>query len=87
MAIGVPSVWPSKTPERISQLVGLVARGDDLALPGAAAVEFGLDVGLGSGECGRAAVDDDADAAAVGFAEGGDAEDVAEAARHGRRGL
>ena len=43
----MPSVWPSKTPERISQLVGFVARGDDLALPGAAAVEVDLDVRFG----------------------------------------
>ena len=51
-AIGVPSVSPSYTPERISTPVGLVALGDQSALAGASAVEVGLDVGLDSGSRG-----------------------------------
>ena len=67
--------------------VGLVARGDDVALAGAAAVEIALDVGLGEREARRDAVDDHADAAAVGFAPGGDAEGVAELRGHGARSV
>lgn len=45
-----------------------VARGRDGGLAGAAAGHLRLDVGLGEGHAGRAAVDDAADGAAVGFA-------------------
>src|ERR1035441_9659187 len=124
MEMGVPSVWPSKVPERIWQvslslrgwaierfhlLVGLgtlvlvadpdgdgraerlavegagedlagiafLARRDDLALAGTAAVQIDLDVGFGQRDARRAAVDDHADAASVGLAPGGDLEERA----------
>ena len=57
--------------------VRLLAGGDDAGLAGAAAVEVGLDVRLRQGDARRAAVEDDADAASVGFAPGGDAEKAA----------
>lgn len=45
-----------------------VAGGCDAGLAGAAAVELGLDVGLGEGQIGRAVVDDARDGLAVGLA-------------------
>ena len=64
--------------------VGLVARGHDLGLAGTAAVEFVLDDFLGNGDAGRAAIDNDADASAMRFAEGRDFEQGAESIAHGR---
>ena len=58
--------------------VRLLARGDDVRLAGAAAVEFALDVFQRDRDARRAAIDDDADAAAVRLAEGVDAENLAE---------
>ena len=49
--------------------VGFVARSGDFRLARAAAVEFDLEVGLGEGDEGRAAIDDDTDAPAVGLTE------------------
>lgn len=63
--------------------IGFFARGGDIGLAGFPAVEGGLDIGFGEGEVGGAAVDDDADGAAVGFAEGGDAEEMAGDGGHG----
>ena len=63
--------------------VGLVALRHVAAGAGAAAVEFGLDVGFAQRHAGRAAVDHAADGRAVAFAEVGDAKEFAEgAARH-----
>ena len=68
-----------------ADLVGLAALGHEARLAGAAAVEPGLDVGLGQRDAGRAAIDDAADGRAVALAPGGDAEEMAEAVvRHGR---
>src|SRR3990167_8401728 len=66
--------------------VGLVALGHELAGAGAAAVQIGLDVGLGQGHAGRATVDHAANGRAVGFTEVGDAKQGAEgvAAHSGR---
>ena len=63
----------------------LLAGGGDLALSGLAAVELGLDGLLIQGQSGRAAIHDHPHPAAVGFAEGADAEKLAEAAAHGKR--
>ena len=60
------------------------ARRGDLALAGAAAVQLMLDVLDAERDFGRAAVHDDADAGAVGFTPGADAEKCAEVARHRR---
>ena len=50
-------------------------RGEDIWLvPGLSPVQFGLYIGLGESQPGRAAVDDDADQFAVAFAEAGNAE-------------
>jgi hypothetical protein len=48
----------------------------------AAPVQIGLDVRFGEREPGRAAVHDDAHAAAVGFTPGGDAEQVPKGVGH-----
>ena len=56
--------------------VEFLARGDDFALAGAAAVEVLLDIFRGEGQAGRAAVDDNADAAAVAFTPCGNAEQL-----------
>ncbi len=63
-------------------LVGLLARGDDVALAGAAAVEVWLDVGLGKRQPRRAAINHHANAPAMGFPPGGNAEYFSEVARH-----
>ena len=59
-------------------LVGFAPLGNVAAGAGATAVEVGLDIGFGKRQAGRAAVDDAADACAVTFAEGGDAEELSE---------
>src|SRR5205807_1104161 len=61
-------------------LVAFLALGGDSALAGAAAVQLDLDVRLGKGNAGRAAVHDAADGRTVGFAPGRKAEDGAEGA-------
>jgi hypothetical protein len=58
------------------------AGGGDFALAGATPIEFKLDFFSSDTKFGRAAVDDAADAATVGFAKGGDAEEMAEGAAH-----
>jgi len=58
--------------------VGFFALGDDFALAGFAAVHFFLDDGVGHFEAGADAFEDAADGFAVGFAETGHADDVAE---------
>ena len=63
--------------------VAFLARGDDLALPGTAAIEIDLDVGLNDGDARGAAIDDNADAAAMGLAPGGDLKEMAKGVRHG----
>ena len=55
-------------------LVGFVARRDDVALPRTAAVEFDLDFGGFELEPGRTAVNHDAHGRAVAFAPGRDCE-------------
>ena len=62
--------------------VGLLAGSHDIALAGAAPVEFVLDVGLGQGKAGRTSVHDDAYAAAVAFAPSADSEQLAETIGH-----
>jgi hypothetical protein len=62
--------------------VRLLARRDDVALAGTAAVEVRLDIDLGKRQARRASVDNDAHAAAVGFAPGGDAEKGSKRAGH-----
>ena len=63
-------------------LVILLAGGGDLALAWLAAVEFGLDRFKIQLQPGRAAVDDYANPAAMGFAEGADPKEISEAAAH-----
>ena len=65
--------------------VGFLAGGDDAGLAGAASVEVGLDVGFGEFDAGRASVNYDAYATAVGFAPSGDAEEMSEGVAHGKR--
>ena len=62
--------------------VGFFARGDDVALPRAPAIEFFLDVGFGQFQLRQAAIDDHPDPAAVGFPPRGDTEKLAGAAGH-----
>ena len=82
--MGVPVVWPSKTPERMRTGVGLAPLGHEAGGAGPAPVERGLDVGLGQRDTRRHAVDDAADGRPVALAPGGDAEEQAEAvAGHG----
>ena len=78
MEMGVPSVFPSNVPERISHPVAFLARGDDGGLAGPAAVQVRLNVRLGQAQARRAAVNHHAHAAAVGFAPGGDAKKESE---------
>ena len=59
-------------------LVGLLALRGEARLAGPALVEIGLDLGGGQRNVRRAAVDDAADGGAMAFAEGGDAEQMAE---------
>ena len=67
-----------------AHLVGLLALGGVLRLARFALVEIGLDLGLGDGDAGRAAIDHAADRRPVAFAPGGDAEQMAETVvRHG----
>lgn len=65
--------------------IGFFAGGGDGGLAWAPAVEVRLDIGFGERQSGGATVDDHADAAAMGFAPGGDAEEVAEGIAHGGR--
>ena len=67
--------------------VEFLARGDDVALAGAAAVEVELDVFCGEGESGWAAVDDDADATAVAFTPCGNSEELAPLTGHSGVGI
>ena len=83
--MGVPSVLPSKVPERMLHRVRLLARRDDAGLARTAPVKVGLDVLFRQRQPGRTPVHHHAHAAAVGFAPGGDAEKLAETVRHGRR--
>ena len=80
--MGVPSVWPSKTPDRIRQRSVSLRVVHDLALAGPAPVELTLDIFFAQLEKRRTAIDDYAHAAAVGFAPGRDAEELSEAAAH-----
>jgi hypothetical protein len=48
----------------------------------AAAVEVRLDIGFRQGKAGRAAIHNDADTTAMGFAPGGDAEQMPEVVCH-----
>jgi hypothetical protein len=83
-AIGVPVVFPSYTPERISTRSSSRRWVTCLEVPGFPAVEVGLDVGFGERHPWRAAIDHAADRRAVRFAEGGDGEEGAEGvAGHG----
>ena len=59
-------------------LIGLAPLAGETRLARAALVEIGLDVGLGQRNAGRAAVHHAADRGAMAFAEGGDAEKMAE---------
>ena len=68
-----------------ADLVRLLALRGEARLAGAAAVEPGLDVGLGQRDARRAAVDHAADRRPVAFAPGGDAEQMAEAVMRHRR--
>ena len=80
--MGVPRVFPSKVPERIFHPVGLLARRDNRRLPRTAAIQIGLNVRLDQTEARGAAIDDDADTAAVGFPPGGDAKQLSERISH-----
>ena len=82
MEMGVPSGPALEDAGEDLASVLLLARRDDLALAGPAAVQVALDVRLGQRDARRAAIDDHADAAAVGFAPRGDAEELAQLARH-----
>ena len=82
MEIGVPSVCPSKTPERISTLVGFVALRHQAALAGTAAIQFALNIGLGDLHARRTTIDHHPDTAPVGFAPGRDPEKLAETVAH-----
>jgi hypothetical protein len=62
--------------------VFFLPRCGDFALARSAAIEFKLDFFGGDGQFGRTAINDYADAATVGFAEGDDAEEMAEGAAH-----
>ncbi len=62
--------------------IGFIARSDDGALAGAAAIELALDVFFAEFDAGRATVDDHADATAVRFAPGRDAKELSEAVAH-----
>ena len=62
--------------------VRFLALGDEVALPGRATIEVGLDVRLGEREQRRASVDDRAERAAVRLAEGGHPEQRAEGVAH-----
>ena len=67
--------------------VCFLARRREHALTGAPAVEIGLDLGHVEGKPRRTALHHDADAPAMGFAEGRDAEGLAEDAAHGSKEL
>lgn len=60
--------------------VFFLAGGDDVALAGAAAIQFSLDVGRSEGDARRATVDDDAHSHAVGFSPCADSENGTEGA-------
>ena len=65
--------------------VGLAPLGGQSTLAGSSTVEVVLEVVLGEGEPGRAAVDHHADAGAVALTPGAEAEDGSEGAAHGGR--
>ena len=71
------SSW--NTPERMRTRSGSLRWRDEFRLAGAAAVEIGLDVGFGERDARRAAIDHAAERRPVAFAEGRDAEQMAEA--------
>ncbi len=62
-----------------ADLVGFLPLGGEFRLAGPAAVQPGLDIGLGQRNARRAAIDDAADRRPVALAPGGDAEQMAEA--------
>ncbi|SUS07599.1 hypothetical protein DF3PB_470010 [uncultured Defluviicoccus sp.] len=62
--------------------IGFLARRGDVALSRPAAVEVGLDLGLGQGQLRRAAIHDDPDRGTVAFAPGGDLKKFAEGIGH-----
>ena len=62
--------------------IGLIARGDDVRLAGATTVELLLDILHTDGDAGRAAVNHHTHATSVRFAEGVDAEGLAEGGGH-----
>ena len=62
-----------------ADLVGLLALRGEFRLARAAAVEPGLDVGLGEADARRAAIHHRADGGTMALAPGGDAEEMAEA--------
>ena len=74
---------PLEEPGENFDLVLLLARRDEIALPGPAAVELGLDLGDRQRQAGRAAVDHHAHRATVAFAPGGDGKKFAEGVGHG----
>ena len=82
--MGVPVVtWPAgalvlEDAGQDLHLVRLLALRGEARLAGPALVEIGLDLVSGQRNVRRAAVDDAADGGPVAFAEGGDAEQMAE---------
>src|SRR5262249_5549782 len=73
---------PLEDPGDDAHGVGLLARGDEAALAGGAAVELGLDVGLGERQQRRAAVHHRPDAPSVRLPPGRHAEELSEGVAH-----
>ena len=80
--MGVPNVLPFKDSGENFTSVRFLPLSGDFALSRAAPVELDLNIASVTSILRRAAVDDDTDAAAVGFAESGDAKELAEGVAH-----
>ena len=80
--MGVPSVLPSNVPERICTVSDFLARRNDGRLARPATIQVRLNVRLGKFQARRAAIHDHAHAAAMRFAPGRDAEQLAKHISH-----
>jgi hypothetical protein len=75
---------PLESPGKNLDGVRLFARGGDTGLPGTAAVQVRLNIGLGERQPWRASIHDNSDASTVRFPPGGDAKQLSKRITHDR---
>jgi hypothetical protein len=79
---GSPQGFTVHNPGENFTLIRFLTGGGDLALAGATAIQFALDLVLGNFEAGRAPVNDHPNPSPMGFPEGGDPEKLSEGVAH-----